>query len=279
MLDDRKHYWIGEAEVDKLIRRGGDWLAGHPDSELITRRYLRFGGLANKALTQLADSAEDLDAPSIVDEANDEAEAAVERPISLNEQRLDAVVDAVLAAGGGRVVDLGCGEGRLLQRLRDEPKVSYLLGLDVSPVALERAERRLRIEELSERRRERLGLIQGALTYTDARIANFDVACVVEVIEHLDAERLDVFASVLFEHAAPAAVIVTTPNREYNVHFERLQATALRHRDHRFEWTRDEFGVWIAGVCERFGYTAERSEIGPGHPETGAPTQMVVFRR
>jgi len=276
VLDDRKHYWIGSDEIDKLLNRGGDWLPGHPDAEFITRRYLRFGGLAREALARLSEGVDDAD---VVDEENDETEAEVERPLSLNEQRLQTVTAAVVGAGGGRVVDLGCGEGRLVQRLAEEASVSLVLGVDVSISALDRAARRLRLDEMSERRRERVRLVQGALTYVDDRIAGFDVATVVEVIEHVDPERLDVFARVLFGHAAPATAIVTTPNREYNVHFERLDPTSFRHGDHRFEWTRAEFREWAASITDAHGYTVEYLPIGPDDPETGPPTQMAVFRR
>ena len=276
VLDDRKHYWIGPDEIDKLLRRGGDWLVSHPQAELITRRYLRFGSFAREALARLADAGEDTD---LIDERNDDAEQAAERPISLNEQRLEAVTEAIRRVGGGRVVDLGCGEGRLLQRLVAERCVTEVLGVDVSVGALERAERRLRLDEMSERRREQVSLVQGALTYTDERLRGFDVATVVEVIEHLDSERLDVFADVVFAHAAPSTVVLTTPNREYNANFERLGATGLRHGDHRFEWTRDEFAAWTDSIKDRYGYGHEISSIGPDDPVHGPPTQMAVFRR
>ena len=277
VLDDRKHYWIGSDEIDKLLRRGGAWLGDHPDRELITRRYLRSARLVRQALARLADdTAADGD---LVDRINDEAEAEVERPLSLNEQRLRAVTAAVVAAGAGRVVDLGCGEGRLVQRLVREPSVTHVLGVDVSMAALERAARRLGLDDASERRRERVNLVQGALTYRDGRIAGFDVATVVEVIEHLDPERLDAFAQVLFGHAAPATVILTTPNREYNVHFDRPDPERLRHGDHRFEWTRAELAAWCGGITERYGYQVELAPIGPDDPVTGPPTQMAVFRR
>ncbi len=276
VLDDRKHYWIGSAEVDKLLRRGAAWLGDHPENELIARRYLRYGGLARQALARLAEEDDDSDA---ADEANDRAEAEVEKPLSLNEQRLQAVTTEVAAAGGGRVLDLGCGEGRLLQRLLAEPSVAHLVGVDVSIGALERAERRLRLDQMSQRRRERIELLQGALTYTDDRLTGFDVACVVEVVEHIDGERLDVFARVLFGHAGPTTVIMTTPNREYNVNFDGLDPNRLRHRDHRFEWTRAEFRSWAESVGQEYGYSVRFDGIGPDDPATGTPTQMAVFRR
>lgn len=276
VLDDRKHYWIGPDEVDKLMRRGGEWLAAHPESRLITRRYLRFGTLAREALARLAESGEDVDR---ADQRLDDAEQANERRMNLRELRLDAVMDAVRASGGGRVADLGCGEGRLLRRLIDERSVTGVLGMDTSIGALERAERRLGLDEMSERRRERVSLVQGSLTYTDERLRGFDVATLVEVVEHLDPERLDVFTDVVFGHAAPSAVVLTTPNRDYNVNFEHLGPAGLRHGDHRFEWTRDEFTAWAHGVGDGYGYGWQISGIGPEDAECGPPTQMAVFRR
>lgn len=276
VLDGKKHYWIGDDEVDKLLRRGGEWLANHPEKELISRRYLRFASFTRTALARLTEGTVDSDERDV---GNDASESALERSLSLNDQRLEAVTQAVTNCGGGSVVDLGCGEGRLLERLEIEPLVTSLLGVDVSMRALGRAEARLRLDEMSERRREQITLAQSALTYTDERLRGRDVATIVEVVEHLDAERLDVFARVVFGDAAPQNVIVTTPNREYNVHFERLPAGQLRHGDHRFEWTRAEFAAWTEQICEEFGYSATFAAIGPDNSDTGPPTQMAVFRK
>ena len=137
----------------------------------------------------------------------------------------------------------------------------------------------MRLDEMSERRREQITLAQSALTYTDERLRGHDVATVIEVIEHLDAERLDVFGRVVFGDAAPKTVVVTTPNSEYNVHFERLPHGQFRHGDHRFEWTRQEFADWAEHVCDEFGYTVSYAPIGPVEATTGAPTQMGVFTK
>ena len=274
VLDDRKHYWIGDDEVDKLLRRGGDWLGAHPESAMISRRYLRFGGYANEALARLADAAEGGDVAEDDDAADD-----VEPPIRLSEQRHLAVLEVVRDLGGGRVVDLGCGEGRLLAQLVDEPSVNAVLGIDASVASLERAERRLRLDELSERRRERISLLQGALTYADDRLRGFDIALLVEVVEHVDPERLGVLVDTVLGRASPAAVVVTTPNREHNVNYPHLHAGGMRHRDHRFEWTREEFAAWTREVSESFGYSVDTSGIGFDDPDHGPPTQMAVFRR
>lgn len=277
VLDDDKHYWVGADEVDKLLRRAGDWLAIHPDHELITGRYLRHDRrLMNDALARLLADVEDLDD---VEADHDAEEETVERPISLGEQRLAAVVEAVSRAAPRSVVDLGCGEGKLLGRLLKETRADRIVGVDVSHRSLERAARRLHLDTMAPRQRERIELLQGALTYRDSRIEGFDVATLVEVVEHLDAPRLDAFERAVFTTAKPRTVVLTTPNVEYNVRFETLPRGTLRHSDHRFEWTRAEFHLWADAVAERNNYAVEYVPIGPDDPEVGPPTQMAVFSR
>jgi 3' terminal RNA ribose 2'-O-methyltransferase Hen1 len=279
VLDDDKHYWVGPDEVDKLLRRGGVWLAAHPERELIAHRYLRHDRrLTRDALARLMDD----DTPDDVDEvasAHDAEEAVVEERISLNDRRLAAVLAAVEASGARRVVDLGCGAGKLVQRILRDTTVEKVLGVDVSYRTLEAAARRLHLDTMAPRQRQRVELVQGALTYRDRRIEGFDAATLVEVIEHLDPGRLGAFEGVVFAHARPRTVIITTPNVEYNVRFETMPAGALRHRDHRFEWTRAELAAWAAGVADRHGYHVELSGIGPEDIEVGCPTQMAVFSR
>jgi len=276
VLDAQKHYWVGEDEVEKLLSRGEGWLASHPDRELIVNRYLKYQRpLAREALEHLL--AEEQPA---VDEDAEEREAeeeAVEEPMRLNEKRHGAVVAALRASGAKRVLDLGCGSGKLLRALLEEPSFERVTGVDISYAALEIAQRRLRLERMAPRQRERLELFQTALTYRDRRLAGFDAAAVVEVIEHLDAPRLRSFERVVFGHAKPGTVVVTTPNREYNAKFEGLPAGQFRHRDHRFEWTRAEFEAWAGRVAGDHGYGVRFLPIGPEDSELGAPTQMAVF--
>ena len=307
VLDDDKHYWVSRDEVDKLLSKGkagfarsaeghngkdtpgannGDgepsktrsrgWLESHPEKELIARRYLKHQtGLMRAALERLVEE-ESPDADE-VEEAQAAEEEAVEAPLRLNDQRLDAVVAALHEARAKSVVDLGCGEGKLLELLLRDKSFERIVGMDVSYRTLEIAQRRFNFDHLPPKQRERIELIHGSLMYRDDRLAGFDAATVVEVIEHLDAPRLAAFERVVFECAKPRTVIVTTPNIEYNVRFEALPARKFRHKDHRFEWTRAEFQTWANAVGERFGYTVGFAPVGPVDGEVGSPTQMGVF--
>jgi 3' terminal RNA ribose 2'-O-methyltransferase Hen1 len=274
VLDDEKHYWVEQAEVDKLLRHGEGWLSSHPLKEEIARRYLkRQGKLVRSALSQLsAEEGED------AREVDNSAEEQLEERISLNFQRLKTVLAAVKESGARRVLDLGCGEGKLLRLLCEDRQFMEIVGMDVSTRALEIAEERLRHSHGFDQP-DRMKLIQGSLMYRDRRLEGYDAATVVEVIEHLDPARLAAFERVLFEFAGPRTVVLTTPNAEYNVKFTGLQAGKFRHRDHRFEWTRAEFQNWASAIAERFGYRVRFVGVGDDDVLVGTPTQMGVFTK
>ncbi len=279
VLDDEKHYWVGDDEVDKLLRHGEGWLATHPDRALIARRYLKHRhSLVRDAIARLVseeETQEDEDSPA----ARDAEETTLERPISLHEQRLELVRTVLRESGVTTVLDLGCGEGRLLRRLLEERQFTRIVGMDVSYRSLEIAADRLKLDRMPPRQRERITLLHGSLVYRDARLTGFDAAAVVEVIEHLDRPRLAAFERVAFEFARPGILVLTTPNAEYNVVWPTLPAGQFRHRDHRFEWTRAELAAWAAGVGDRFGYTVRFAPVGPAQPDVGSPSQMAVFTR
>src|SRR5439155_21413285 len=223
-------------------------------------------------VTEEAPDDED-DAPSV----RDAEEGALEPALSLNQQRLGTVLGALRAAGARSVVDLGCGEGRLLELLLADRAFERIVGMDVSWRALEMASDRLRLDRLPPKQRERIELIHGSLVYCDGRLAGFDAAAVVEVVEHLDPPRLAAFERVAFEPARPGTVVLTTPNAEYNPRWPSLPAGRFRHRDHRFEWTRDQFQTWATGVAGRFGYDVRFAPVGAVDAEVGPPTQMAIF--
>ena len=278
VMDGEKHYWVGEAEVEKLLRRGEGWLANHPARELIVSRYVKYQrSLRDEALAKLLED-EDPD-PDRDREEREAEEEAVEEPLRLNDQRLGSVVAVLKSRGAARVLDLGCGSGKLITALMRDPTFEAITGVDISHRALEIATLRLRLDRLAPKQRERVQLFQSALTYRDRRLEGFDAAAAVEVIEHLDRQRLSAFERVVFEHARPSTVVLTTPNREYNVKFQGLPAGELRHRDHRFEWTRGELEDWAARLAERFGYRVRFVPVGPEDAVVGSPTQMAVFER
>lgn len=277
-IDGDKHYYVGHDEVDKLIAKAGTWLGTHPQREWITSRYLkRQRPLVRAALAQLLE--QDEDEVDDTEQRQEIAEQRIERPLSLNEQRMGSVLAVLRASAANSVADLGCGEGRLLGLLLKEPQFRRIVGVDVSLRALEIGAERLKLDRLAPSQRERIELWQGALTYRDRRLEGFDAAVAIEVIEHLDPPRLPAFERAVFEYARPRLVVVTTPNVEYNVLFEGLAPGRMRHNDHRFEWTRAEFRQWAEAVAARRGYGLRLLPVGPVDEALGAPTQMAVFTR
>ncbi|KOU62392.1 methyltransferase type 12 [Streptomyces sp. MMG1533] len=281
VLDDAKHYWVAPDEVDKLLRAGEGWLPEHPEQKLITSRYLsRRWSLTRQAMERLElvrlAEADDTEVEEIDNAVEAEAETE-EKPTPLAVQRRDAIVAALQASGAARVLDLGCGQGQLVQALLKDPRFTEIVGTDVSMRALTIASRRLKLDRMGERQASRVQLFQSSLSYTDNRLKGYDAAVLSEVIEHLDLPRLPALEYAVFGSARPRTVLVTTPNVEYNVRWESLPAGHVRHGDHRFEWTRAEFREWADAVAGRHGYDVEFVPVGPDDPEVGPPTQMAVF--
>jgi 3' terminal RNA ribose 2'-O-methyltransferase Hen1 len=271
VLDDQKHYWVGEDEIEKLLRHGEGWLSQHPVRDLITRRYLKHrSNLARQALAQL----------EIADDTQAEADEPDEIPAPkrrLHDERLERVAHMLKASGAKSVLDLGCGSGKLLGLLLKHRQFESICGVDASSRDLEIAEARLHLATMTGAQRQRISLLHGALTYRDKRLAGFDAAAIVEVIEHIDPPRLAAFADAVFGTARPRTIILTTPNAEYNANYENLAADDMRHADHRFEWSRADFCSWVEKTAATYGYEFTIEGIGEADPELGTPTQMAVF--
>ena len=275
VLDDEKHYWVDEAEIEKLLKHGEDWLSDHPEQETIVNRYLKYQRrLTRQAFSQLSDTGVEVD-----EEKQNEEETQIEEHIGLNEIRLSKTAEVIKDFGAKRVVDLGCGEGKLLRKLLAEKQFEEIVGMDVSHSNLIKVKQRLHYDRLPEKQKERLTLFQGSLCYRDKRLEGYDAAAVIEVIEHLDSSRLSAFERVLFEYACPDMIVLTTPNVEYNIKFENLPSGRFRHKDHRFEWTRLEFQSWSQDISKRFGYKVTFHPIGENDEVVGSPTQMAVFNK
>lgn len=277
VFDNRKHYFVGENELEKLLEKGANWLADHPLKEQISRRYLKFKpSLYLTALARLVEATEP-EQTELENENDETAEDLPDKAVPQNQQRLGSVMAALRASGAQKVLDLGCGEGKLLRELLADRQFEQIVGLDISVRSLEIAAKRLKLKRLPERQAQRVKLLHGSLTYRDRRLEGFDAAALVEVIEHLDPPRLAALERMLFEFARPKTVVLTTPNQEYNVMWETLPAGELRHADHRFEWTRSEFQTWATGITDQFGYSVRFLPVGPEDKAVGAPTQMGVF--
>ena len=273
-LDRDKHYWVGRDEIDKLLAKGEGWLADHPERDWIVRRYLKYQRrLANEAIARLVPEEE----PADQSDQSDQSDPPSSSVPSLHDLRLDAVAARIAALNPESVADLGCGEGKLTRRLLKQTRIPRLTAMDVSTRSLEILNERL--DRLPGPIRARATVILGSLIYRDSRLACHDAAALVEVIEHLDPDRLEALEAVVFAHAAPRHLFVTTPNREYNILFEGMKPDALRHGDHRFEWTRAEFRDWAERVAATHGYQVSLEPLGEEHPEHGAPSQMAVFVR
>lgn len=275
-LDNDKHYYVAQDEVDKLLTRGESWLPSHPAKDQIVSRYLlNLKSLSRRASSQLT---QDLEAEEESARALEPVEVK-QRKANLHQLRLDLVLEKLKSSGATRVIDMGCGEGKLLRMLLKQRQFKQITGMDISYGELSKAKQRLHWDDMAPRQKDRISLFQGSLTYRDDRLAGYDAAALVEVIEHLDEDRLHAFVRVVFEFAKPRTVVLSTPNVEYNTLFENMAEGALRHDDHRFEWTRQQFEDWAASVCSNHHYEVEFFTVGEIHEEVGSPSQMGVFRR
>ncbi|WNJ18733.1 3' terminal RNA ribose 2'-O-methyltransferase Hen1 [Pontibacter sp. G13] len=268
-FDRNQHHYLAEDHLQKLLDKGGKWLANHPERTWIVGRYLAQAPNLRKKVQEVWMQ----EAQS--EQAQTEPEPHDPRK-SLHDIRLDWITNWVKGHAEESVADLGCGDGKLLMRLHPLAQIKRLVGLDLSTRDLHRARKRLRLEEHN-RLNQRVELLHGSLTYLDERIQGVSCAILSEVIEHLELDRLPEVEFHLFEFVKPKHVLITTPNAEYNVRFEQLEAGTFRHPDHRFEWTRAEFQQWADSICEQYAYTVDIQPIGDLDPEVGAPSQIAIF--
>ncbi len=277
VLDNERHYFMTQQDVEILLKKGEGWLAQHPDREWITSRYFKhLSRFANQVLNRLtADDDETADDTTETEEANT---TEIAKRVSLHSLRLDAALDVIKLSGAASVLDLGCGEGQLLKRLLREPQFTRIAGMDVAYRDLMRAKKTLQVDELLAHNRDRLTLFQGSLLYRDGRLSGFDAAALVEVIEHIEPDRLPALEQVVFMVAAPKTVVVTTPNAEYNALYN-MEDGLMRHNDHRFEWSRAEFAAWANRVADQNRYTVAITGVGQPDQTVGASSQMAVFQK
>ena len=264
VFDLQRHYYVNETDIDGLVKHGEGWLSDHPLCERIVRRYFKMArSYAKEALQKLG-----------IYEDKTETE---DKPLPLDVLRLQAVRDEIISSGARTCIDIGCGEGKLIKLLLEAPDLKHIAGADVVAGEVKKAAERIGYDRLPERQKEKVTLFQGSLMYQDDRFKGYDCMSVVEVMEHIEPERLPMLEKVVFSWARPATVIFTTPDKTYNTNYD-LEEDELRHEDHRFEWDRETFEEWTQHVCEEYGYTVSIKGIGGKDGEDISPTQMGVFK-
>lgn len=273
-LDYNKHYFVSEDEVTKLLQKGEGWLNNHPEKDQIINRYLiNLKSLSKQAINRLNEDEKYFgmdEQPLVKSEVQQQKE-------SLHNKRIRMVADKLLESGAKSVIDLGCGEGKLIRQLIKHQQFSRIAGMDISYNELLKAKERMHYDEMSPSQKERINLFQGSLTYKDAQLNGFEAAAIVEVIEHLDLKRLKAFERVVFEFARPQTIVLTTPNKEFNSVWDRMGEDEMRHDDHRFEWNRQEFKDWVSSISSKYNYTAEIFSVGDEIENVGSPSQMAIF--
>lgn len=264
VLDNQKHYWVDEAEQEKIIKMGEGWLQAHPMFSKIVSRYLKnLQSLAVEVKKHFA-----LDENLTTKARNKEEQ--LEQKIHLNTLRMDYVAELLKDHQVRTVGDLGCGEGKLIERLLQNSDITEIRAFEVSIDELEKAQQR--IAELKQL--ERVKFFNSSVLYLDHRTKDLDAVVLVEVIEHLEEVRLPVLAANVFKYMEPSMVVITTPNFEFN---QRFETKGFRHPDHRFEWTREEFKSWCEVQAQKYGYTFKIDFIGEVDSALGGPTQVGVF--
>jgi small RNA 2'-O-methyltransferase len=198
----------------------------------------------------------------------------VEESSPLHRERLEAVAEAVRAAGVSTLLDAGCGSGALLRMLAGEPRLRRIVGLDESAVALAEAKRLLGPPHAGPG--PEIELHHGSVLELDRAFPGAEAVTLVEVIEHLAPGELARLEERLFRILRPRLVVITTPNRDYN-ELLGVPAGELRHTDHRFEWGRATFRAWSERCAAAGGYEAAFHDVGQGNAWYGSPTQMAVL--
>lgn len=304
VLDNYKHYFIDEREIEKLERYGEGWLDVHPERDFILRQALRFrevysmAGIIEETNSDVSKEQIVIDSEieneeegqtalqdavptdsnnvdgKLIDSQN---EAAIQQPKTrLNDLRYEKITELVSRLPKReRIVDFGSGEGKLSFRLGFVPGVKEILSVEPSESAALKAMERFKKGEQIE------GFVSptqlwGSLFYYDDRLKGMDAMILCEVIEHIDQERLPKVMETILHHYLPDTLFVTTPNKEYNAVYG---LEGIRHSDHRFEWTRDEFQNWCNGLAKDGGYETHFEGIGDSHSEYGEPTQLCIFKR
>jgi 3' terminal RNA ribose 2'-O-methyltransferase Hen1 len=263
VIDNYKHYFLDEREIEKLDRYGEGWLENHPLKQLIVKRALRFNTLISQS--------------KYYEKKQHNHNKDESQKVRLNDLRYEHILNYIKTLPNKEtIVDLGAGEGRLSVQLGFVEGVEEILSIEPSNrsriKAIDRFEQVIKtdgyVKPLS---------LPGSLFYYDSRLQNKDIIILCEVIEHIEEDRLPKIFETILNDYRPKTLLVTTPNQEYNVLYEMEEE--MRHDDHRFEWSRTQFAKNVKEWTQNYPYQVSIQGIGEEHPTYGHPTQMAIFRR
>ena len=228
VLDDDKHYWVGDDEVDKLLRRGGDWLAAPPRTGADrpplppprppAHHATPWPGCSGRGRRRRpATSAEAARRRGGGGREADQPQRAAPR------RRGRRARPRRRPAG---CVDLGCGEGKLLRRLLRRPAVRPRSSASTSRTGRwSIAARRLRLDDMPPRQRAARRPVPGRAHLPRPPPGGLRRGGRGRGRSSTSTRpACGAFERGVFGDARPQPSIVTTPNVEYNVLFETLPA-------------------------------------------------------
>ncbi|KAI3412314.1 uncharacterized protein J3R85_017499 [Psidium guajava] len=238
----------------------------------------------------------------ITEPLEDRMEQALFSP-PLSKQRVDYAVEHIKKSGATTLVDFGCGSGSLLESLLDYPtSLRKIVGVDLSLKSLSRAAKVLHSKlsksldaDMPCKGIQSATLYDGSITVFDSRMCGFDIGTCLEVIEHMEEDQASLFGDLVLSSFRPSVLIVSTPNYEYNVILQKSdlpnheeapdgkgqsESCRFRNHDHKFEWTREQFGSWARNLASRHNYSVEFSGVGgSADHEPGFASQIALFKR
>lgn len=169
--------------------------------------------------------------------------------------------------GTETILDIGCGEGFYVSRFSE--RVQTYMAVDRDAGVLESAKNKG---------------ASNTLFFPDTNAAFLAlqekggpaVVLLMEVIEHSSVEESQELLGQLAVHPLVHRILITTPNKNFNVHFH--LGDEMRHDDHKFEFTPSEFRDFILAIFPAHGWRASFSMIGDRVGDDGISQGVELVR-
>ena len=182
------------------------------------------------------------------------------------------------------VADFGASELTFVHYLKNIDFVNQIYAVDIDHSVLDRHKLKckpLMFDYLNKRAEPlNISVLCGSVLEYDSRLQGLDCICCIELIEHLQLIEVEQFLRNLFGRLRPKFAVITTPNKDFNVLFD-FESSQMRHWDHKFEWTREEFQYYCDTV-KQYGYKYELFGVGDPpeeHSHLGYCSQGALFTR